>query len=50
MDITGLSLVRRLEAMRERHRLNPPDPVEDQSLPAEVDVVRIICSDAIVQV
>lgn len=45
MELAGFSLVRRLEAIRERHRLNPP---EAGARPADVEVMRIICSDGLV--
>jgi hypothetical protein len=48
MDLKGPSLVRRLEALRERHRLNPADSDEEESSPAAAEVVRIICSDELV--
>ncbi|MBI3980018.1 MAG: hypothetical protein HY331_17735 [Chloroflexi bacterium] len=47
MELTGPSLARRLEALRERHRLNPPDAEQNQAGPAEAEVIRIICSDAL---
>ena len=47
MRIEGLALVRRLEALRERYRLNPPDDSTD-SQPPEPQVIRIVCSDGLV--
>ena len=47
MRIEGLALVRRLEALRERYRLNPPDDSSD-SQPPEPQVIRIVCSDGLV--
>jgi superfamily II DNA or RNA helicase len=49
MMLTGASLIRRLEALRERHRLNPSEPEEGVSPAAEPQVVRIICSDGLVE-
>lgn len=47
LGLTGPSLVRRLEALRVRHRLNPPD--EDGHEPGmEAGVMRIICSEGLV--
>lgn len=48
MELRGGSLIRRLDALRERHRLNPQEPDEDPSEAAvDVEVVRIICSDGL---
>ena len=47
MRIEGLALVRRLEALRERYRLNPPEDATD-SQPPEPQVIRIVCSDGLV--
>ncbi len=46
METTGPALARRLEAIRERYRLNPPEANGGQ--PTEVDVMRIVCSDGLV--
>ena len=46
MELTGASLLRRLEALRERHRLNPPEPGE-AGPSAATEVMRIICSDGL---
>jgi hypothetical protein len=48
MELTGASLIRRLDAMRERHRLVLQDPGEGTDAPADVEVVRIICSDGLI--
>ena len=48
MQIEGASLIRRLEAMRSRYRLNPPDADEAAPEPADAEVVRIVCSDGLV--
>lgn len=42
MKIEGGALVTRLEALRERYRLNPPDTSEETPQP---QVVRVVCSD-----
>jgi len=47
MELTGASLTGRLEAIRRRYRLNPPDPDDEDSTPREAEVVRIICSDGL---
>jgi superfamily II DNA/RNA helicase len=47
MTLTGNSLVRRLEALRERYRLNPTEPDEQVNGVAEPAVVRIVCSDGL---
>jgi len=47
MELTGASLVRRLEALRERHRLNPAEQDASEAAPAATEVVRIICSDGL---
>jgi hypothetical protein len=49
MQIEGASLIRRLEAMRSRYRLNPPDADESAAEPADAEVVRIVCSDGLVE-
>ena len=46
LRLEGSVLVTRLEALRERHRLNPPDDT-DRSHPVEPQVIRIVCSDGI---
>ncbi len=47
LKLDGEVLVRRLEALRERFRLNPPDE-SDRSDSERPDVVRIVCSDGLV--
>ena len=47
MKIEGVVLVRRLEALRERYRLNPPDDAADTA-GMEPQVIRIVCSDGLV--
>jgi hypothetical protein len=50
MELTGNSLIRRLDALRERHRLNPQEADETPSDgAAHIEVVRIICSDGLRQ-
>ena len=46
LHLDGTVLRRRLEALRERYRLNPPDDSGQQ--PQEPQVVRIVCSDGLV--
>ena len=46
MELSGFPLVRRLEALRERYRLNPPDAPAAST--GDVEVTRIVCSDALV--
>lgn len=48
MELTGPSLIGRLEAIRGRHRLNPPEGEGGRAAPANAEVVRIICSDGLV--
>ena len=47
MRLEGQVLLRRLEALRIRYRLNPLDD-SDQLQPSEPQVVRIVCSDGLV--
>ena len=47
LRLEGSVLLTRLEALRERYRLNPPDDA-DRSQPAEPQVIRIVCSDGLV--
>lgn len=46
MRIEGAALIIRLEALRERYRLNPQEPTPTP-LPAAVRVTRIVCSDGL---
>lgn len=46
-QLTGPLLIRRLEALRQRYRLNPAEPEESDGAGAGADVVRIICSDGL---
>ena len=46
MQLEGRSLVTRLEALRERYRLNPPDEA-DLARNVEPQVIRIVCSDGL---
>ncbi|MDP9378754.1 MAG: phospholipase D-like domain-containing protein [Chloroflexota bacterium] len=48
MELTGSSLIGRLEAIRQRHRLNPPEAEDIGAVPADGEVVRTICSDGLV--
>ncbi len=47
LRLEGSVLLTRLEALRERYRLNPPDDT-DRSQTVEPQVIRIVCSDGIV--
>ena len=47
LRLEGSVLITRLEALRERYRLNPPDDA-DRSQTGEPQVIRIVCSDGIV--
>lgn len=49
MQIEGSSLIRRLEAMRSRYRLNPVDADEAMAEPADAEVVRIVCSQGLAE-
>ena len=46
MRLEGPALVTRLEALRERYRLNPPDEA-DVGQSVEPQVIRIVCSDGL---
>lgn len=48
MQLEGLGLVRRLEALRQHFKLNPPDPDEEQAESPSAEVIRTICSDGLV--
>ena len=47
LRLEGSVLITRLEALRERYRLNPPDDSE-RSQTQEPQVIRIVCSDGLV--
>ena len=47
LRLEGSVLLTRLEALRERYRLNPPDD-SDRSQIQEPQVIRIVCSDGLV--
>ena len=47
LRLEGSVLLTRLEGLRERYRLNPPDDT-DRSQTLEPQVIRIVCSDGIV--
>lgn len=49
MELAGASLIRRLVALRERHRLNPVGQESDGLAPAATEVVRIICSEGLLE-
>ncbi len=46
LGLEGDAIVRRLEALRERYRLSPPDPEEGRE--QEPEVIRIVCSEALI--
>ena len=46
LGLQGSVLITRLEALRERFRLNPPDNSADRH-PPEPQIVRIVCSDGL---
>jgi len=48
VNLTGHALIRRLEALRERHRLKPLEDDESADDRAETEVVRTICSDGLI--
>jgi hypothetical protein len=45
VQLEGEALIRRLEALRARYRLNPPE--EDEAEDLEPQVIRIVCSDGL---
>ena len=47
LKLEGPVFLTRLEALRERYRLNPPDDSE-RPQPQERQVIRIVCSDGLV--
>ena len=47
LKLEGGVLLTRLESLRERYRLNPPDD-SDRAQPQEPQVIRIVCSDGLV--
>jgi hypothetical protein len=48
MELEGVGFIRRLEALRQHFKLNPPDPDEEQVESPSADVIRTICSDGLV--
>ena len=46
LNLTGTVLITRLEALRERFRLNPPDDTATRQ-PPEPQIIRIVCSDGL---
>ncbi len=48
LRLTGSALRIRLEALRERYRLTPPEDDSDQPQQSEPQIVRIVCSDGLV--
>lgn len=47
LSLEGSVLLTRLEALRERYRLNPPDD-SDRQQPQQPEIIRIVCSDGLV--
>ena len=47
LRLEGSVLLTRLEALRERYRLNPPDD-SDRPQAQEPQVIRVVCSDGLV--
>lgn len=47
LEITDEGLLRRLEALRALHRLNPPDEDDGPEEGEPVGVLRIVCSDGL---
>ncbi|MGI8912688.1 MAG: hypothetical protein ACR2JY_02670 [Chloroflexota bacterium] len=47
LDLRGDALMRRLEAMRERHRLQPPADSSDDTPSPPAEIIRIVCSDGL---
>ena len=48
LDLRGDDLIRRLEALRERHRLQPA-PEEAAAASPAVEVIRMVCSDRLAE-
>jgi superfamily II DNA or RNA helicase/HKD family nuclease len=48
LEIAGDNLLRRLEALRALHRLNPPDEEDGPDEHTPVGVLRIVCSDGLI--
>ena len=46
LNLQGEPVLTRLQALRERYRLNPPD-AEDESTPPEAQIIRIVCSEGL---
>lgn len=46
-SLSGSQLLARLEALRHRLRLNPPED-EDTGMRPDPEIVRIVCSDALI--
>jgi hypothetical protein len=47
MQLEGIGLIKRLEALRLHFRLNPPEPDEDGEGAPSTEVIRIVCSDGL---
>ena len=46
LGLEGDALIRRLEALRGKYRLSPPDP--EEATGQEPEIVRVVCSDGLV--
>ena len=47
LQLTGPALITRLNALRQRYRLNPPE--DEGQIPPSPQVIRIVCSDGITE-
>ncbi len=48
MELEGVGFIRRLEALRQHFKLNPPDPDDTEDQAGAASVIRTVCSDGIV--
>jgi len=48
LGIKGIGLIRRLDALRLKYKLNPVSEGEDKDATMETEVVRIVCSEGLV--
>ena len=48
MELEGVGFIRRLEALRQRFKLNPPDPDDTEGQAGAAGVIRTVCSDGLV--
>ena len=47
LQLEGSALIGRLEALRHRYHLNPPEDEDNDSGDQEPHIVRIVCSDGL---